>query len=134
MTVYTCDEQSARLVAEQRILAHGQNMSPRALLETLMTMWSDRAEMAALTEADILAFSVSGEDIAINLSGAFADALRALDEEEAKAMVYAIVNTLTEQNRRGSVTFFFDGEQMETPLGDIEMRGRLWRNPGMVVE
>lgn len=134
VTVYTCDEQSARLVAEQRILAHGQNMSPRALLETLMTMWSDRAEMAALTEADILAFSVSGEDIAVNLSGAFADALRALDEEEAKAMVYAIVNTLTEQNRRGSVTFFFDGEQMETPLGDIEMRGRLWRNPGMVVE
>lgn len=134
VTVYASDAQSGRLTAERRILAHGRGMNPRALLETLLTMWGDRAAMAELSGADILAFSVSGEDIALNLSGAFADALRALDETEAKATIYAIVNTLTEQNHRGSVTFFFEGEQMAQTLGGIEMRGRLWRNPGMVVE
>lgn len=134
VTVYAIDEETNRLVAEQRVLAHGRSRNPRAQLELLLAMWSDREAMASLGGEDILAVSVSGEDIAVNLSGAFADALCALGEDEAKAAVYSIVNTLTEQNRRGNVIFFFDGAQMETPLGGVEMRGSLARNPGMVVE
>ena len=134
VTVYAIDSERGGLVAEQRVLAHDKSRSPRALLETLVAMWGDRAATAPLTGEDILAVSVNGEEIGVNLSQAFADALRALDGKDAKAAVYAMVNTLTETNRRGSVAFFFDGVQMEEVLGGVEMRGRLSRNPGMVVD
>ena len=58
----------------------------------------------------------------------------ALPEDKAKAAVYAIVNTLTEGSRSGGVSFYFEGEQMSRPLGMLEMRGRLARNPGLVVD
>ena len=134
VTVYAIDGETGGLVAEERVLAHEKSRSPRALLETLVAMWGDRAATSALTGADILAVGVDGEEIAVNLSATFADALRALDEREAKAAVYAMVNTLTQNRLRGNVTFFFDGVQMEEPLGGIEMRGSLTRNPGMVVD
>ncbi len=134
VTVYAIDSRSGRLTAEQRVLAHDKSRSPRALLETLVAMWGDRAATAALTGEDILAVSVDGEEIAVNLSSAFADALHALQARDARAAVYAMVNTLTQESGRGNVTFFFDGEQMQEPLGGLEMRGRFARNPGMVVD
>ena len=134
VTVYAIDGESGRLTAEERVLAHEKSRSPRALLETLVAMWGDRAATSALSGADILAVSVDGEEITVNLSAAFADALRALEPQDAKAAVYAMVNTLTQNHLRGNVTFFFDGVQMEEPLGGVEMRGSLARNPGMVVD
>jgi len=134
VTVYAIDSRTGGLIAEQRVLAQEKSRSPRALLETLVAMWGDRAATSSLTGGDILAVSVEGEEIAVNLSSAFADALCTLEEKEAKAAVYAMVNTLTQNSRRGTVAFFFDGVQMEEALGGVEMRGRLARNPGMVVD
>ena len=47
--------------------------------------------------------------------------------------VYAMVNTLTEGENASKVQFFFEGEQVETLAGALEMRGAFVRNPGMVV-
>jgi len=134
VTVYAIAQGGGGLIAEQRVLAQNRQSEPRAQLETLIAMWGDRAATAPLTGADVLAVSADGDEYAVNLSGAFADALCALDEAEAKSAVYAMVNTLTEGSRRGGVTFYFEGEQMSRTLGGVEMRGRLARNPGMVVD
>ncbi len=134
VTVYAIDRGTGKLAAEQRILPQARQSAPRALLETLIAMWGDRAATAKLTGEDILAVAVDGEELAVNLSNAFADALMALPQAEAKAAVYAMVNTLTQGTRSGGVSFYFEGEQLETPLGGLEMRGRFARNPGMVVD
>ncbi len=133
VTVYAIAGEGG-LTSEWRVLAQAQQRDPRALLGVLLAMWGDRTEMAALTDEDILAVGVDGDEIALNLSDAFGDALRALPEGDARAAVYAIVNTLTEGSRRGGVSLYFEGEQMGEPLGMLEMRGRLARNPGLVVD
>ena len=73
------------------------------------------------------------ETIAVNLSGRFRDALAALAPAQERAAVYAMVNTLTEDTRASRVAFFFEGEQVQTLAGGLEMRGTFLRNPGMVV-
>ena len=131
--VYAIAEQGG-LTRERRILAQARQREARALLGVLLSMWGDRQELAALTDEDILAVGVEGNEMALDLSADFASALRALPEDEAKAAVYAIVNTLTEGSHSGGVSFYFEGEQMSQPLGLLEMRGRLARNPGLVVD
>ena len=131
--VYAITEQGG-LTRERRILAQARQREARALLGVLLSMWGDRQELAALTDEDILAVGVEGNEMALDLSADFASALRALPEDEAKAAVYAIVNTLTEGSHSGGVSFYFEGEQMSQPLGLLEMRGRLARNPGLVVD
>ena len=74
----------------------------------------------------------------VSLSGAFADALAALDAQDERAAVYAMVNTLTEFSGADAtpqrVAFFFDGAQWASLAGGVELRGELTRNPGMVVD
>lgn len=86
-----------------------------------------------LKGADILAVSVEADCIAVNLSGAYAQAIARLTPQQERAVVYAIVNTLTEGGGQERVAFFFDGEQRAELAGGLEMRGEFLRNPGMVV-
>ena len=91
-----------------------------------------------LGDADVLAVAAGPDRVLVNLSGAFADALAALEPSQERAAVYAMVNTLTgfagadETPQR--VAFFFDGSQRESLAGGVELRGELMRNPGMVEE
>ena len=86
-----------------------------------------------LSEADILAVYEGADVIAVNLSGAFRSAMEKLSEQQERMAVYAMVNTLTEGENASKVQFFFEGEQVETLAGALEMRGAFVRNPGMVV-
>lgn len=69
----------------------------------------------------------------VNLSGGFAAWLQTLDGDAAREKVYSMVNTMTQGRSQQSVIFFFDGEQLDELSGGLCMRGRLTRNPGMVV-
>ena len=62
-----------------------------------------------------------------------AKAMEKLSPEQERAAVYAMVNTLTEGMGALQVQFFFEGEQVSTLAGALEMRGTFVRNPGMVV-
>lgn len=134
VTVYAIDREPGKLSAERRVLPQARQSEPRALLETLIAMWGDRAATAQLTGEDIRAVGQNGDEFAVDLSADFLAALRALPEAEAKAAVYAMVNTLTQQTCSGGVSFYFEGEQTQEALGALEMRGRFARNPGMVVD
>lgn len=65
--------------------------------------------------------------------GGFAAWLQTLDGDAAREKVYSMVNTMTQGRSQQSVIFFFDGEQLDELSGGLCMRGRLTRNPGMVV-
>ena len=101
----------------------------RARLETLIARWNEDAVSAA----DILAVSTEAKNVVVNLSGGFAAWLQTLDGDAAREKVYSMVNTMTQGRSQQGVIFFFNGEQLDELSGGLCMRGRLTRNPGMVV-
>ena len=109
--------------------------SPRERLSQLMRAG---ALPEGLSDADVLAVAVEPGRVLVSLSGTFADALAALDAQDERAAVYAMVNTLTEFAGADAtpqrVAFFFDGAQWASLAGGVELRGELTRNPGMVVD
>lgn len=115
-------------VTEQSL---GGNM--RARLEALLAHREDSALPEGLEPQDILSVHVGEEVISVNLSGAFREALAALDGKQERAAAYAMVNTLTEGMKAEKVEFFFEDKQVSALAGGLEMRGSFLRNPGMVV-
>ena len=132
VVLYVPAEDAGRLKRVRRVLPENKQYDPRALLMKL----SEEPDVlpAKLTEEDILAVRFEKNDVAVNFSGAFGDALYALDAEAARTAVYAMVNTLTEGRSQQSVIFFFDGKQRGEMDGGLNLAGRLVRNPGMVEE
>ena len=134
VTLYAMEESGGlqRLVrsVEQDAATHA-----RARLLALMRLEEEGrfALPHGMDDADVLAVDMNGEAIVLNLSAAFARALAALDQAQERAAVYAMVNTLTEGTDVSRVIFFFEGEQIETLAGAVDMRGAFVRNPGMVV-
>ncbi len=126
-----------RLQRVERAVAESRQTDPRERLLSLIRLSGEDGVFSlpeSLGPKDILAVSVGEEHIAVNLSGAFAGTLSRLTPERERLSVYAMVNTLTEGTAAQSVIFFFDGEQRQTLAGGLEMRGKLMRNPGMVVQ
>lgn len=131
------EDAPGRLQRVSRAVSESGQNDPRERLLALIRLSGEEdvsALPASLGPQDILAVSVGEEHIAVNLSGAFAGALGSLTPERERLSVYAMVNTLTEGTQAQSVIFFFDGEQRQTLAGGLEMRGKLTRNPGMVVQ
>ena len=133
-TLYVMD--GTGLSRVQRVLPQAQADDARARLAALMALEEEElfALPDGLTQEDILAVYAGEETIAVNLSGRFRDALAALAPAQERAAVYAMVNTLTEDTRASRVAFFFEGGQVQTLAGGLEMRGTFLRNPGMVVD
>ena len=123
------------LAAVQHVMQQSLENQARARLEALIAL--DGTGVFALphglTPADILAVHTGTEVIAVNLSGAFCEAMKALSPDQERACVYAMVNTLTQGREASRVQFFFEGEQVSSLTGELEMRGAFVRNPGMVV-
>ena len=134
VTLYVMD--GTGLLRVQRVLPQALADDARARLGALMELGEEElfALPDGLTQEDILAVHAGEETIAVNLSGRFRDALAALAPAQERAAVYAMVNTLTEGTRASRVAFFFEGEQVQTLAGGLEMRGTFLRNPGMVVD
>ena len=123
-------EQSGKLVRVRCVMREREQNHPRAQLETLFSRWNE----ANASAGDILAASVEAENVVINLSARFGSWLQTLEADAARERVYAMVNTLTQGRRQQGVIFFFDGKQIDELSGGLCMRGRLLRNPGMVVD
>lgn len=121
------------LAARQCVLEQSHADNARARLEALLADAPDSALPESLNEADILAVYVGEVVISVNLSDGFRKAMEKLSPEQERAAVYAMVNTLTEGMGALQVQFFFEGEQVSTLAGALEMRGTFVRNPGMVV-
>ena len=132
--VYLPDSTSGKLETVSGVFEQGQQNSLRARLEALTQQLAERGVLAQpLTQADVLAVGGDEAQLVVNLSRAYAKAIAELDAASERAVVYAIVNTLTEGTGAQRVVFFFEGEQVDRLAGELEMRGAFLRNPGMVV-
>ena len=130
VTLYITGEEGLR--AQQYVMRQDRAHAARARLEALIEQDAGLSA-AGLTGADVLAVYEGLDVIAVDLSESFGRVIASLSPEEERAAVYAMVNTLTEGARSSEVQFSFEGEQVGTLAGALEMRGSFVRNPGMVV-
>ena len=123
------------LTVREHILEQAHAGDARARLEALMTLSDEQGSALpkGLDGSDILAVHVQEDMILLNLSDNFRRAMEKLLPEQERAAIYAMVNTLTEGMEASQVMFFFEGEQVSTLAGALEMRGAFVRNSGMVV-
>ena len=136
VTLYAMNEHTSGLMRLQRTIAQEMQSDPRERIAALMRLSHESifALPERISAQDILAIEMGADMISVNLSDAFADAISKLEPDQERAAVYAMVNTLTEGTDVSKVAFFFDGEQINTLAGELEMRGAFMRNPGMVVD
>ena len=123
------------LLCVRRVISQSGQDDARVRLLRLMVLSQEEGVLALpgeLGDGDVLAVAADAEEIRVNLSARFARALTSLSAQQARAAVYAMVNTLTEGGGAQRVRFYFEGRQMEEEPGGLEMRGAFTRNPGMV--
>ncbi|MGN0780042.1 MAG: GerMN domain-containing protein [Aristaeellaceae bacterium] len=128
----------SQLQAVTRSLHHAQADSLLKLVEQLM-LGPTEAELAqglsatlsaGLTEEDVLGLGIENDTLLINLSPAFADALRQSSHETLSC--YSMVNTLCQATGVARVRFFFDGQSVETLAGMLYWSGEFLRSPGLI--
>ena len=127
---------NGKLIPVTRMLPAADALSPRRLLCELMT--GDGTVRPALPfglgEADVLGISLHGDTVVVNLSAAFADALRALPMPDEQLACYAIVNTICRALQVRRAVFYFDGEMQQTLGGGIYWGGEFLECPGLIDE
>ena len=128
----------SRLQTVQRPIHHGQADSLLALMEQLMDGPTAAEEAqgvtsplpASLTEEDVLGLGMENDTLLINLSSAFAQAIR--DSGSETLICYSMVNTLCEAAGVERARFFFDGQTVETLAGTLYWGGEFLRSPGLI--
>lgn len=135
--IFLADEGGA-LVTRDLALSRGAALSPRALLEAVLSEETAAALGACapvsggLDGTDVLGVRVEDGVAVANLSSRFYGACQALDEAGERTAVYAVVNTLCELPGVDAVQFLIEGESVETLAGTIYLRTVLLPNPGAV--
>lgn len=132
--LYLPEKENGKLEAVNCIFSQDLQFDARQRLWQLTQQLYDTGVLREpLEETDILAVCTQKDRMLINLSEAYASSVAKLAAGEERAVVYAMVNTLTEGMGAERAAFFFDGAQREALAGGLEMRGEFLRNPGMVV-
>lgn len=134
---YAQGADGSKLRRISRVVAQSGQDDPRERLMGLLRLSQEEDAFAlprTLSGEDVLAVYTGEDEILVNLSERFAQALASLDAQQERIAVYAMVNTLTEGGRAQRVRLYFEGAQRELPAGGVELRGSLTRNPGMVEE
>ena len=127
------------LVRREIALSPGAALSPRALLEALLSTQTAEALGAfapvptQLSATDILGVRVKDAVAEVNLSARFYAACQGLNETQERTAAYAIVNTLCGLTGINGVRFLFEGESVETLAESIYLRSVLLPNPGAAV-
>ena len=81
---------------------------------------------------DVLGVAIEGRTVTVNLSGNFYIQCQSLNEEQERALIYAMVNALAELDSIGAVRFLVEGRQVDSLVGGIYLRTALMPEPGIV--
>ena len=130
--IYGRGETAGGLRKQQVLLPSGLEKNPREIFSRMTELPAADSALPRETGVfDLLAFRCEREDTVLNFTGAFYDRLSEMGEEGASRAVYAIVNSMTEENRQKGCVFFFESSQKDG-IGSLVLRGRMLRNPGKV--
>ncbi len=140
-TLYFADG-TGLLRATERAIPWYETRSPRFLLEQLILGSMHYDSVTPLTSVippdvsvgDILAVALPlrGNCLLVSLTPGFLNACAGMGPDQEKAMVYAMVNTLTELENVNEVCFFAGSGQADTFAGSIVMRGTFLRNINII--
>ena len=136
--LYMTDANDAALMAQDRTMRLNAFGVPRALLHALIEgpLPGEEHLYPVVPEGiganDILGISVRGDTVLVNLSSNFYRCCQSLSAAEERNLVFAMVNTLTEDPQIRRVRFFVEGAVVDTLVGSIHLRGELMRNPGLI--
>lgn len=113
-------------------------VSPRALLGEVFegpAGWEEGAARVlpdGVSIDDVLGIRIADGEATVNLSSNLYKCCQSLTAQQEKALIYSMVNTLTELPSVSSVRFQVEGETVDYLVGSIYLRGALLRNPGMI--
>jgi len=126
------------LLRLQRPMDKMSSVSPRALLGELFegpAGWETGAARVlpdGVSVDDVLGIRIANVEATVNLSSNFYKCCQSLTAQQEKALIYAMVNTLTDLPSVSSVRFQVEGETVDYLVSSIFLRGALLRNPGMI--
>ena len=134
-TLYFAGEDGAP-TPTKRAMPASYARSARALFEQLLLgpLYDDtaqglrRALPKALMSADLIGISRVGDTLLINFSSALLSACQGLTPAQESAVVYSIVNTVTEISGLRRVRFYVDGSQPDTLSGALVLGGEFMRS------
>lgn len=86
----------------------------------------------ALTDADLVGFSMNGFTLLVNLSPTFAKVGQGFPPEQDRLLAYGIVNTISSLARIRKVRFFVAGEAPADFSGSIYWSGDFYKNTGLI--
>ncbi len=137
-TLYFANENQTALIETLRPLPFYQKNNPRALLVELVkgplngdsvTDLLPVMAVDALTDADLLGFSLTDTELVVNLAATFLTQGDNLDENKERLLTYAIVNTLCLHPQVESICFYIAGEQIDSLGGTLDWQGRFYPMP-----
>lgn len=128
------------LSATQRPIPHHQAYNPRYLLGQLMAGPQDTDSVVGLSpvlprglrDADLLGISRQDDLTLVNFSQNIKTLSQGMGSQQELAMVYAMVNTLTQKGSSRQVCFYVDGTQEGSFVQHIDLAGTFLRNVGMI--
>ena len=134
-TLYFADGEGRGLQASGRPVVYYQKQNPRSLLLELSKGPQPYDEISnlvsvmpegSLSDADILGLALSGRTLLVNFAPAFLDAGQGMDGQQERLWVYAMTNTLCENQAVGSAAYFVSGETPEGFSGEIYWGGEFY--------
>lgn len=87
-----------------------------------------------IAQEDILGVIIENRTATVNLSGNFYARCQGLSPQQERLLVYAMVNTLSELDHIGAVSFLVEGEQVDSLAQNIYLKTALMPDPGLVQE
>lgn len=138
-TLYFANAQGS-LTASLRPIPAFQADNPRYLLGQLM-LGPDSADSVPgllgvlpgeLKDADILGINRVNDTALVNFSDRLAELTEGYTAQQQMLMVYAMVNTLSQQQDTLQAAFFINGVQPAAALGQIDFSGVFLRNEGII--
>ncbi|MBQ8952537.1 MAG: GerMN domain-containing protein, partial [Clostridia bacterium] len=121
-----------------RAMSQEDALSPRMLLAPLFGEpqgWEEgvsRVVPDGLTIGDLLGILIENGEVTLNVSASFYAGCQRLNSQQERNLVFALVNTLTEQSGVRSVRFQVEGERVDVLVHDISLLSPLMRNPGLI--
>ena len=120
-----------------RAMGQRDALSPRRLLEPLFNgpeSWETevlRCVPDGLSIDDLIGVRVENGEATLNFSASFYAGCQRLTPQQERNLIYALVNTLTEDGSIHSVRIQIEGETVEKLVHAISLLGPLVRNPGL---
>ena len=121
-----------------RAMSLQDSLSPRRLLEPLFAEPEDweadvyRTIPDGLSIDDLIGVRITGGEAVLNFSSAFYAGCQRLNEQQERNLVYALVNTLTDDGSVNSVRIQIEGETVPCLVRSISLTEPLLRNPGLI--